>query len=94
MGGLAASIALQQDGHETVVYERVSDLRPVGAAISVWCNGVKVLAKLGLLKEVERVSGRMDRMSYRKWDSGEVYCDFSLLPLYEEVRRISLTVRA
>ncbi|KAG7449866.1 FAD/NAD(P)-binding domain-containing protein [Guyanagaster necrorhizus] len=87
MGGLAASIALQQDGHQTVVYERVSDLRPVGAAISVWCNGVKVLARLGLLKEVERVSGQMNRMSYRKWDTGEVYCDFSLLPLYEEVKQ-------
>lgn len=86
IGGLAASIALQQDGHETVVYERVTELRPVGAAISVWSNGVKVLAKYGLLDRVKRVSGLMERMAYRQWDNGDVYCDFDLNPLYEQVR--------
>ena len=86
IGGLAASIALQQDGHETVVYERVTELRPVGAAISVWLNGVKVLAKYDLLDRVKRVSGLMERMAYRQWDNGDVYCDFDLNPLYEQVR--------
>uniref|UniRef100_D8QAJ9 Protein kinase domain-containing protein n=2 Tax=Schizophyllum commune (strain H4-8 / FGSC 9210) TaxID=578458 RepID=D8QAJ9_SCHCM len=86
IGGLAASIALQQDGHETVVYERVTELRPVGAAISVWSNGVKVLAKYGLLDRVKRVSGLMERMAYRQWDNGDVYCDFDLNPLYEEAK--------
>ncbi|KAI5831246.1 hypothetical protein K523DRAFT_371555 [Schizophyllum commune Tattone D] len=86
IGGLAASIALQQDGHETVVYERVTELRPVGAAISVWSNGVKVLAKYGLLDRVKRVSGLMERMAYRQWDNGDVYCDFDLNPLYEQAK--------
>ena len=85
IGGLSASIALQQDGHETVVYERVSELRPAGAAISVWSNGIKVLAKYGLLDRVKQVGGHMERMAYRKWDTAEVYCDFDLNPLYDEV---------
>jgi len=28
IGGLSAAIALRQEGHETVIYERVRDLRP------------------------------------------------------------------
>ncbi|KAI0317901.1 hypothetical protein OF83DRAFT_1083284 [Amylostereum chailletii] len=87
IGGLSVSIALQQDGHETVVYERVTELRPVGAAISVWSNGVKVLAKYGLLDTIQRVSGRMEKMGYRQWDDGKVYCEFDLHPLYDQVKQ-------
>ena len=38
MGGLTAAIALRQIGIETQVYERISENKPVGAAISVWSN--------------------------------------------------------
>ncbi|KIY70105.1 putative flavo protein monooxygenase acting on aromatic compound [Cylindrobasidium torrendii FP15055 ss-10] len=86
IGGLSASIAMQQDGHETVVYERVSELRAAGAAISVWSNGVKVLARYGLLERTKRVSGKMERMAYRQWDTAETWCDFDLNGLYDEVK--------
>jgi FAD-dependent urate hydroxylase len=46
IGGLTAGIALSQAGYEVEVYDRVQELRPVGAGISLWSNGVKVLNRL------------------------------------------------
>lgn len=85
IGGLSSAIALQKDGHEVQIYERVTDLRPVGAAISVWSNGIKVLNALGVGKEIAAAGGQMDRMSYRKHDTGETLCDFPLESLYSRV---------
>ena len=35
MGGLATGIALRQAGYQVEIYDRVSDLRPAGARISL-----------------------------------------------------------
>ncbi|HEY9640611.1 MAG TPA: FAD-dependent urate hydroxylase HpxO [Coleofasciculaceae cyanobacterium] len=84
MGGLATGIALRQAGYEVEIYDRVSELRPAGAAISLWSNGVKVLNRLGLGKEIASIGGQMDRMAYHN-KAGEPLTDFSLLPLIEQV---------
>ncbi len=84
MGGLTTGIALQQAGYTVEVYDRVSELRPAGAAISLWSNGVKVLNHLGLGKEIARIGGMMDRMAYFS-HTGEKLNDFSLYPLIERV---------
>ena len=39
MGGLSAGIALKRIGYDVEIYEQVLEIRPVGAAISVWSNG-------------------------------------------------------
>jgi FAD-dependent urate hydroxylase len=84
MGGLTTGIALQQAGYTVKIYDRVSALRPAGAAISLWSNGVKVLNHLGLAKEIASIGGQMDRMAYYS-HTGEALNDFSLLPLIEQV---------
>jgi FAD-dependent urate hydroxylase len=84
IGGLTAAIAFRQAGYTVEVYERTKELRPAGAAISVWSNGIKVLNRLGLGKEIARIGGRMDRMSYYSF-TGEKLTDFSLQPLYNQV---------
>lgn len=84
MGGLATGIALRQAGYEVEIYDRVSELRPAGAGISLWSNGVKVLNRLGLGKEIARIGGYMTRMEYRG-KTGEVLTSFSLSPLIETV---------
>ncbi len=84
MGGLTTALALQQAGHRVSVIDRVAELLPVGAAISVWSNGVKVLKQLGLGEAVERVSGDMRHMRYATKD-GKLLTEFSLAPLYEAV---------
>lgn len=85
MGGLSAAIALRQIGIETAVYERVTENKPVGAAISVWSNGVKCLNYLGLREETERLGGMLETMSYIDGHTGETMCRFSMQPLIEEV---------
>ncbi|KAK4700958.1 hypothetical protein P7C70_g5282, partial [Phenoliferia sp. Uapishka_3] len=87
MGGLTAATALRQQGYEVVVYERVSELRPAGSGISVWSNGVKVLNSLGLGKEIAKVGGMMESMSYREAKEGETYVELGLQPLYTRVHQ-------
>jgi FAD-dependent urate hydroxylase len=81
VGGASAAIALQRLGHEVVVYDRMRENKPVGAALSLWSNGVKVLNWLGLADEVAALGGRMERMGYRDGITGEQLCDFSLEPV-------------
>ncbi|MCA1774020.1 MAG: FAD-dependent monooxygenase, partial [Halomonas sp.] len=86
MGGLSAALAFQQQGHRVRVIERVETIRPVGAAISLWSNGVKVMHQLGLGSTIEKLSGSMDHMRYLS-HGGQVLTDFSLTPLFEEVNQ-------
>ncbi len=84
IGGLTAGIALRQAGYEVEVYDRVRELRPVGAGISLWSNGVKVLNRLGLGEKMAAIGGQMDRMEYRHL-SGALLNEISLQPLIAEV---------
>lgn len=85
MGGLTASLALRAHGHEVTVYERVRQNRPVGAAISIWSNGVKCLNYLGLGDKVKALGGPMDNLAYVDGLTGDTLCRFSLDPLVEQV---------
>ncbi|MEL6765165.1 MAG: NAD(P)-binding protein, partial [Cyanobacteria bacterium J06607_6] len=64
MGGLTTALAMQQAGYTVEVYDRVRELRPAGAGISLWSNGVKVLNRLGLGKEIAAIGGPMQQMAY------------------------------
>ncbi len=48
IGGLAAAIALRGAGWKVSVLERDAELRPLGAGLSIWPNGVIALRSLGL----------------------------------------------
>lgn len=85
MGGMSAAIALRQIGVETHVYERVTENKPVGAAISVWSNGVKCLNYLGLAEETAALGGRVETMSYVDGHTGATMCRFSMQPLIDQV---------
>lgn len=86
IGGLSAGIALQRHGHRVRLFDRVAQLTPAGAAISVWPNGVEVLEKLGLGEAIKAASGTMDAMSYSTRE-GELLTRFSLEPLYSAVEQ-------
>lgn len=85
IGGASAGIALRRLGHEVEIYEQVRENRPVGAAISVWPNGVKVLNWLGLGPQTAALGGRVEYMSYREALTGETMCRFSLAPVTEHM---------
>lgn len=84
IGGLTAGIALTQAGYEVEIYDRVRELRPVGAGISLWSNGVKVLNRLGLGDRMAKIGGIMNRMEYRT-KTGELLNTIDLMPLIHEV---------
>ena len=81
VGGTSAGITLQRLGHEVVIYDQMRENRPVGAALSLWSNGVKVLNWLGLGAEVAALGGDMADMVYLDGHTGETMCDFSLAPV-------------
>jgi FAD-dependent urate hydroxylase len=85
MGGLSAGIALKRLGHDVKVFEKVREIRPVGAAISLWSNGVKCLNYLGLHRQIAELGGRMDHMAYADGATGKIMTRFSMAPLVEEV---------
>ena len=81
IGGASAGIALKRLGHTVVIYDQMRENKPVGAALSIWSNGVKVLNWLGLVTEVAALGGRMDDMAYLDGHSGATLCQFSLAPI-------------
>ncbi|WP_026470157.1 FAD-dependent urate hydroxylase HpxO [Alkanindiges illinoisensis] len=85
MGGLTAGIALQKFGHQVTIYEQAAEILPVGAAISLWSNGVKCLNYLGLTEQIAQLGGRMDDLAYIDGLSNTTMTQFSLMPLYQEV---------
>jgi len=48
IGGLTAALALRDAGIDVEIYEQASELREVGAGISLWANAIRALAQLGL----------------------------------------------
>ena len=85
MGGLTTAIAMQQAGYDVEIYDRVSALRPAGAGISLWSNGVKVLNRLGLGDAIATIGGPMEHMAYYEGKTGNLLTGFSLSPLVARV---------
>ncbi len=92
IGGLTAAVALLRIGCRVRVVDQARELRPMGAGISLWSNGVKVLDALGLGADVADVGGRMERMGYLD-DRGDTLCEFSMAPLVERVGEYPYPVR-
>jgi 2-polyprenyl-6-methoxyphenol hydroxylase-like FAD-dependent oxidoreductase len=56
IGGLATAVGLQRAGAEVTVLERAETLRPVGAGVSVFANGIRALEVVGLGDEFRAVT--------------------------------------
>jgi 2-polyprenyl-6-methoxyphenol hydroxylase-like FAD-dependent oxidoreductase len=56
IGGLTAAVALQRSGVEVAVFERMPELRELGAGLSLWPNAIKALRKLGLGAQLAAIS--------------------------------------
>lgn len=84
IAGLSTALFLKRFGYNVVVYERTPKILPVGAAISVWSNGVKVMNRLGFGKQMQELGGQMDSMIYRD-EKGTELVNMDLRPVYKEV---------
>jgi salicylate hydroxylase len=58
IGGVAAANALHLRGIDVHVYEQAAALTEVGAGLSIQPNGARMLRKLGLGDDLERLGGR------------------------------------
>ena len=61
-GGPAAALLLHRQGHEVVLFDRVKQLRPVGAGFLLQPTGQQVLRELGLLNRVLAHADRISRL--------------------------------
>ena len=57
--GVAAAIALAEQGHDITIYERSNSMSTMGAGIVLWPNATYIMQKLGLLSQVQAVSGKL-----------------------------------
>ena len=85
MGGMSAAMALKEQGIECEVFEAVKGMKPVGAAMSVWTNGVKCMNHLGMGSIMDDLGGPMHRMAYLDGESAAPMTRFSLQPLTDAV---------
>lgn len=64
IGGLTTAIALRQVGFEPEVYEQAPALLDVGAAIAIWPNAMRILARLGLADKILEKAGVIEEIRW------------------------------
>jgi salicylate hydroxylase len=73
IGGLATAAFLQQQGVIAHVYEQAPALQPVGAGIVLAPNAVRLVRRLGVMRELERRALRVEvGWRFRRWEDGQV----------------------
>lgn len=53
IGGLSTALALKQNGYQATIYERASQIKPVGAGIVMASNAMQVFDKMGIREIIE-----------------------------------------
>jgi salicylate hydroxylase len=71
ISGLAVAAALQRVGVSCQVYEQADELTEIGAGIQVSPNGARLLHRLGMAAELDRVAVRPDAIEVRRWNDDE-----------------------
>ncbi len=74
IGGLCTAIALQQNGFDVRVYEKVKKLGEVGAGLTLWSNAIKTLRALGVADQVIHAGSKVNR-SYIRAANGDILQD-------------------
>jgi salicylate hydroxylase len=67
IGGLTLALALRQRGLAANVYEQASELREIGAAVSLSANGSRELERLGCLGAIAALSTEPTEFIWRGW---------------------------
>jgi 2-polyprenyl-6-methoxyphenol hydroxylase-like FAD-dependent oxidoreductase len=67
IGGLATALALHHAGINTTVFERVSELREVGAGLGIWPNAVRAFQKIGFTNLLETIGQPISRSAILSW---------------------------
>ena len=91
IGGLTAAIGLAKSGHNVRVLEQASELKPVGAGISLQPNALQALAVLGLDEAVIE-QGRQSSVGHLRFANGKSVRDCDFMALLNEVSYLPVTI--
>jgi hypothetical protein len=67
IGGLTLALALRQRGLAADVFEQASELKEIGAAVSLSANGSRELERLGCLQAIAALSAEPTEFIWREW---------------------------
>jgi salicylate hydroxylase len=70
IGGLAAALALERRGAQTIVCEQAASLSEIGAGLNLTPNAIKALRTLGVEEAVNAIASGSDFLNIRSWNSG------------------------
>lgn len=70
IGGLTAAATLRKRGADVDVYEQASALTEIGAGLSLFANGQRVLDELGVLSGLEMIGGEPNTIVIRDGRTG------------------------
>src|SRR5580658_6503403 len=68
IGGLAAALSLHRAGLDVAVYEQAPELNEVGGGINMGPNAARILYRLGLGEQLDRMAVRPESAHVRRWD--------------------------
>src|SRR4051812_35971233 len=91
IGGLASAIALRRIGWAVSIYEQASELREVGAGLSLWANAVRALDRLGAAAAVRALEPPTPSGGIYTWRGRPLITDSSAA-LAQRVGEISVVV--
>lgn len=93
LGGLTVALALRKQGIEAQVYEKARELRPIGAGLTLFPNGLNSLCVInsGIVESLKR-AGSQTRMLNLKKNTGELIMQ-SPITLDEKYGQPMLNIR-
>ena len=78
IGGMAAALALLNEGHDVHVYEQAPELKEFGAGVQISPNGTRAVHALGVLERLRQLSCDTEGKEVRLWNTGRTWKLFDL----------------
>jgi 2-polyprenyl-6-methoxyphenol hydroxylase-like FAD-dependent oxidoreductase len=93
IAGIVLAVLLERKGHTVTIIEKSSEWKPVGGGITLTLNGVKVLEKLDLAKEIELRANQINKINIVN-QGGKILSSFCLDAYTEEYARTFTILRS
>lgn len=88
--GLAAALLLSREGHRVRIFDQFESPRPVGSGLILQPTGLGVLHSLSLLRRIEALGARIDRLFGRAVPSHKIVLDVRYRALSENAHAIAV----
>jgi len=72
IGGLTAALALRARGLDVRVFEQAEVLREIGAGVSIHPNAARLLRRIGLQDQLEKIGSPIGGIALRDWQGAAI----------------------